>query len=298
MVSPYGGDGGQQLVDPNNGCRTLGEYVDLTLQMTTNCGVADGSAASDSSIITIAPADPLPRFIAPFSADQTDPDTWVAGGEYVWTNTKTWASTSGADWTKAADTGAGHSITALASRNHVVWAGWCGSCNPGSSFGRGLMTNANGSYQQVATRAGVPLRMVTGVTPDPADPHSSYVLFGGYSRNWVDGPGSDLAGSGHLWKVTLTGGTDSTGQADATWTDVSGNLPDIPGDNLLITSTGRVVMATDLGVVETTLTSLRTGSPQWSRDAIPVTIATQALEGPDGKLYVATYGRGIYSTTS
>ena len=140
--------------------------------------------------------------------------------------------------------------------------------------------------------------MVTGVTPDPADAHSAYVLFGGYSRNWVDGPGSDLAGSGHLWKVTLTGGTDSAGQATATWTDVSGNLPDIPGDNLLITSTGRVVMATDLGVVETTLASLRTGSPQWSRDTIPVTIATQAVEGPDGKLYVATYGRGIYITTT
>ncbi|NUO91651.1 MAG: glycosyl hydrolase [Dermatophilaceae bacterium] len=299
MVSPYGGDGGQQLVDPDNGCRTVGEYVDLTLQMTTNCGVADGSPASDSSIVTIAPADPLPRFIAPFSADQTDSGTWVAGGEYVWTNTKTWASTSGADWTKAADTGAGHSITALASRNHVVWAGWCGSCNPGSSFARGLMTNANGSYQQVATTAGVPRRMVTGVTPDPADPRSSYVVFGGYSRNWVDGPGSDLAGSGHLWKVTVTGGTDSaTGQALATWTDVSGNLPDVPGDNLLITSRGRVVLATDLGVVETTLASLRTGAPQWSRDAIPVTIATQALEGPDGKLYVATYGRGIYRTAS
>jgi len=198
MVSPYGGDGGQQLVDPNNGCRTVGEYVQLTLQMTTNCGLADGSPGSDGAIITIAPNDPLPRFIASFSADQSDPDTWVAGGEYIWTNSKTWASTSGADWTKAADTGAGHSITALASRNHVAWAGWCGSCNPGAAFGRGLMTNANGTYQQVAMTAGVPLRMITGVTPDPADPASAYVVFGGYSRNWTDGPGSDLAGKGHL----------------------------------------------------------------------------------------------------
>ncbi|WP_156035466.1 hypothetical protein [Terrabacter tumescens] len=47
-----------------------------------------------------------------------------------------------------------------------------------------------------------------------------------------------------------------------------------------------------------TLSSLRSGAPQWSRDAIPVTIATQALEGPDGNLYVATYGRGIYRTAS
>jgi hypothetical protein len=294
MVSPYGGDGGQQLVDPNNGCRTVGEYVDLTLQMTTNCGVADGSPSSDNAIVSIAPSDPLPRFTAPFSADQTDPNLWVAGGEYVWTNTKTWSSTSGADWTKVADTGAGHSITALASRNHVTWAGWCGSCNPGSAFGRGLMSNANGSYQQVATPSSVPLRMVTGVTPDPADAHSAYVVFGGYSRTWTDGPGSDLAGAGHLWKVTLHGATDSAGKAMATWTDVSGNLPDVPGDNLLIASNGRVLLATDLGLVETTLESLSSGAPQWSRDAIPATIATQAVEGPDGNLYVSTFGRGIY----
>ena len=218
----------------------------------------------------------------------------MAGGEYLWTNTKTWASTSGADWTKAADTGAGHSTTALASRDHVAWAGWCGSCNPGSAFSRGLMTNANGSYQQVAMGTDVPLRMVTGVTPVPTDPKSAWVVFGGYSRNWTDGPGSDLAGAGHLWKVTVTGTDAATGKATASWTDVSGNLPDVPADNLLITSNGRVILATDLGVVESTLSSLRSGGPQWSKDAIPVTVATQAVEGPDGNVYVATYGRGIY----
>lgn len=75
---------------------------------------------------------------------------------------------------------------------------------------------------------------------------------------------------------------------------MSGDLPDVPADNLLIASTGRVVLATDLGVVETTLASLRTGSPSWLKDSIPVTVATQALEGPDGNVYIATYGRGIY----
>ncbi|HJQ00151.1 MAG TPA: hypothetical protein VJ851_00995 [Jatrophihabitans sp.] len=298
QVSPYGGDGGQQLVDPNNGCRTLGEYVDLTLQLTLNCGQADGSPASDSSIITIAPNDPLPRFIAPFSADQTDPGTWVAGGEYVWVNTKTWASTSGADWTQAADSGAGHSITGLASRNHTVWAGWCGSCQPGSAFNRGLLSNVGGSgYHQVAMASNVPLRMITGVTPDPTDPNSAFVVFGGYSRAFTDGPGNLAAGVGHVWKVTAAGTVDGNGNEQATWTDVSGNLPDIPADYLLIASSGRTVLATDLGVVETTLSGLESGSPSWSREALPTTVATQVLAGPDGKLYVSTYGRGIWRTT-
>jgi hypothetical protein len=157
------------------------------------------------------------------------------------------------------------------------------------------MTNANGSYQQVAMN-GVPLRMITGVTPVPNDPKSTYVLFGGYSRNWTDGPGSDLAGSGHLWKATVTGETDAAGNAVATWTDVSGNLPDIPLDSLLITSNGRAILGTDLGVVETPVGSLATGTPSWTWDSqIPVTVATQVLEGPDQKVYISTYGRGIYS---
>ena len=298
QVSPFGGDGGDQLVDPNNGCRTVGEYVDLTLQMTLNCGKADGSAASDSSIITFGPDDPSPRFIAPFSADQTDANTWVAGGEYVWVNSKTWASTSAADWTQAADSGVGHSITSLASRAHTVWAGWCGSCNPGGSFGRGLLSNAGGSgYHQVAMPASVPLRMITGVTPDPSDSSSAYVVFGGYSRTWTDGPGNLAAGTGHVWKVTATGTVDASGNEQATWTDVSGNLPDIPGDYLLITASGRVVLATDLGIVETTLSSLQSGTPSWSRDSVPATIATKLVAGPDGNLYASTFGRGIWRTT-
>ena len=106
---------------------------------------------------------------------------------------------------------------------------------------------------------------------------------------------SDLAGNGHLWKVTVTGGTNASGSANATWTDVSGNLPDIPTDSMLIASNGRVIMGTDLGVVETTTASLATGSPTWQQDNIPITVATQVLEGPDNKIYISTYGRGIYS---
>lgn len=292
MVSPYGGDGGQQLADPNNGCRTVGEYVYLTLQMTTNCGRADGSAASDGAIVTIAPNDPNPRFIAPFGADQTDQNTWVAGGQYVWVNSKTWASTSGADWSNVADSGAGHSITAIASRNHTVWAGWCGTCNPGSSFGRGLLTNAGGAYRQLPITAGVPNRMITGVAPDPSDANTAFVVFGGYSRTWTEGPGSDLSGAGHVWKVTVS----ATG---AKWTDVSGtSLPDVPADTMLITAKGRVLLGTDLGMVETTLDGLRKGTPSWTRSVLPVTVVSQVIEGPDQNLYAATFGRGIYRSAA
>src|SRR5205085_24719 len=37
MGSPFGGDGGDILVDPDNGCNILDEYVFLDLWMTNNC---------------------------------------------------------------------------------------------------------------------------------------------------------------------------------------------------------------------------------------------------------------------
>jgi hypothetical protein len=43
MGSPFGGDGGDTLVDPDDGCRILGEYVFLAMELTENCGRSDGT---------------------------------------------------------------------------------------------------------------------------------------------------------------------------------------------------------------------------------------------------------------
>ncbi|MDT7570083.1 MAG: hypothetical protein QOE05_257, partial [Actinomycetota bacterium] len=153
MVSPFGGDGGDIIVDPDNGCRILDEYVYLNLWMTTTCGRTDGSF---SAVKDVSIADPFPRFTAPFRADSTNKDHWVAGGQYVWTNALGFAITSGSDWVPQFDTGAGHSITGLSSKNDVVWAGWCGGCNPGGAFARGIVTNYGGTYHQVTLPAAMP----------------------------------------------------------------------------------------------------------------------------------------------
>ena len=94
MVSPFGGDGGDNIVDPNNGNRAVNEYVDLSMASTTNGGRSNGTTHAYS---TISPScgnpifqykhcDPLTRFIAPFSADIHNINHWVAGGEFVWDN--------------------------------------------------------------------------------------------------------------------------------------------------------------------------------------------------------------------
>ena len=277
MGSPFGGDGGDTLVDPDDGCKIVQEYVFLAAEVTTNCGRSDGTVRS---VRDIDPGDPNPRFIAPFEADAVRPDHWIAGGQYVWQNTKGFAIASGSDWARVFDNGGGHSTTAVASQNDVMWTAWCGPCNT-TSFARGVSTNAGGVWHQLVLPNNVPNRYISGLAIDPADGSgmSAYLGFNGFSRRWIEGPG---AGIGHLYKTT-NGGT--------TWIDVSGNLPDVPVNDVLIAGT-RIIVATDLAVVYST-----NGGSTWSRlgTNLPYTTAMDVTLGPDNRIYVATHGRGIWS---
>jgi hypothetical protein len=280
MGSPFGGDGGDSLVDPDDGCKIVQEYVFLDLEVTTNCGRSDGST---HAITDVAPADPNPRFIAPFAADSMNKNHWVAGGQYIWTWNGGFSIHSGSDWHLAFDNGAGHSTTKLASQNDVVWAAWCGPCN-NSGFTRGVSTNAGGAWHQLTLPSDVPNRYISGVAIDPADAsgRTAYLGFNGFSRTWTEGPG---AGIGHVWK-TIDGG--------ATWTNVSGNFPDIPVNDIVIRP-GKLVVATDLATLIST-----DGGAHWSRlgSTLPYTTVMKLHVGPDGRLYAATHGRGIWSITA
>ena len=120
MGSPFGGDGGDTLVDPNDGCHIVQEYVFLAMEVTENCGRSDGT---ERSVHDIDPHDPFARFIAPFEADTVKPDHWIAGGQFVWLNTKGFAIQSGADWTSIFNNGAGHSTTIYAATHgRGIWS--------------------------------------------------------------------------------------------------------------------------------------------------------------------------------
>ena len=277
MGSPFGGDGGDIIVDPDNGCNILDEYVFLTLWLTNDCGRSDGVTRS---IRDVSMTDPSPRFIAPFRADSTNKNFWVAGGRYLWKNDNGFAIQSGSEWQSIFDNGAGHSTTAIAVRNGIVYSAWCGPCN-NQGFTRGVSTNTGGAFRNLTLPDGVPNRYVSAVAIDPADPtgNTAYLGFNGFSRRWTEGPG---VGLGHLWKTTNGGGT---------WTDVSGNLPDIPVNDIVI-SQGRLVVGTDLGTVVSA-----TGGATWSRlgSNLPLTTVMDLHLGPDSRLYAATHGRGIWS---
>jgi len=298
MVSPIGGDGGKMIVNPDDACQAVGEYIYLAMAMTTNCGESRGDT---ESMVDISPPDPNPDFIAPIAGDEVDPNLWVAGGQYIWTNTNTWDSESGDDWTPVADVGdiangVLASSTSITSRNGVIYAGWCGPCSSGT-YNSGVITNAGGKWHQLkmTTNASdpnatpLPERYITGVTIDPSDPsgNTMYVVFNGFSAQYVEGFG---AGLGHVWKTTDGG---------KTFTNISGDpktsanaLPDVPASDLAVGPSGQLFLSTDLGV----FVSTKAGS--WARlgTDLPTTISYD-LTIHNGLLYDGTYGRGIWSTS-
>ncbi|WP_441250896.1 WD40/YVTN/BNR-like repeat-containing protein [Kitasatospora sp. McL0602] len=291
MGSNFGGDGGDTLTDPANGCNIAQEYVYLAVNVTQNCGVNDGSWLTDPSKATsfaVAPPDNAlggagARFIAPLSTDVKNNAVWVAGGRHVWVQTQGYAIRSSDAWKAAYDLGAGHVATAVAASGGKVYAAWCGPCN-NQGFTRGIAVgNADGTgWQQLtlpADGSGVPNRYLSGLTVDPADSTHVYLAVNGFSRHWTEGPGTGL---GHLYESRDSG---------AHWTDISANLPDAPADSLVVTPNGGLALATDLGVVYRA--PHRT---TWQRlGELPAVAVDQLKIGPDHRLYAATHGRGLWS---
>jgi hypothetical protein len=280
VIQGFTGDGGDVIVDPANAARVVNEYTDLDMALSTNAGrtYREMTPACGAFGYTPNPCDPAPRFIAPFTADVRNPNHWVAGGEFVWDDHAAWNTTCSAtacDWKPVHDTGG--STTALAVNGGTIYAAWCGDgCNPNSGvpFTSGIDTNAGGSWHTVHA-PNLPNRYITGLAVDPGNARHVLAVFGGFSRKWIP------AGStGHVFE-SWNGGT--------TWTNITGNLPDNPADDVVLAH-HRLIVATDLGVY-----IARDGTHSWSRlgHGLP-NAATWALAlSPDHSYVVAaTHGRG------
>ncbi|MFE0459713.1 glycosyl hydrolase [Kitasatospora sp. NPDC058965] len=287
MGSNFGGDGGDTLTDPANGCNIAQEYVYLAINVTQDCAANDGTGAATT--YAVAPPDNAlggagARFIAPLAADQQNAKLWVAGGRHVWIQSQGYAIRDASAWSSAFDLGAGHVATAVAASGGKVYVGWCGPCN-NQGFTRGIAVgNADGTgWQQLnlPVDATVPNRYLSGLAIDPNNSAHVYLAVNGFSRHWTEGAG---AGVGHVFESTDSG---------ASWRDISANLPDVPTDSLVVTKSGGLALATDLGVV-----FRAAGQANWKRvGELPAVAVDQLKLGPDGKLYAATHGRGLWSIT-
>jgi hypothetical protein len=173
---------------------------------------------------------------------------------------------------------------------YVAYCGYCDTLNT-RPFDNGIATNVGGTWHK-ATAAGLPRRYITSVQVDPVDPSTVYVTLGGYSRRWLPvgamGESTRDVGVGHVFKST---------DAGEHFTDVSGDLPDVPAEFSLVRN-GHLVVATDVGVFTSAgvagepyqlLGSGLPAAPVYSLELKPKATASE----PD-TLVVATQGRGVY----
>jgi sugar lactone lactonase YvrE len=293
MIEPAGGDGFDVIVPPTNAATTMvGEYAYGLMYSTTDGGhtfdsyITPMCIGQEESLMPGAPlpgCDPNSRFQTPMAADQNNGNTWVAGGEDVWITKAGWnttCTTSSCSWQNLFDTGAGNVTTAITSADNgrIIYDGWVTNGNPGPTFNRGIATNYGGTWHQLDVSS-LPDRYIAGITVDPRDPARAWVVFNGYSRRWIPG-----GGVGHVFE------TENGGQS---WTDISGNLPDIASD-ALVQLDGRLALATDSGAY--TAWAGQGSHTRWSRlgTGLPNASLNNITVGPQGYLYAATHGRGVW----
>ncbi len=125
---------------------------------------------------------------------------------------------------------------------------------------------------------GLPPRFVTQIAVDPTSAKVAYVTFSGFS-----GFGGDVLG--HAFK-TINGGSS--------WTDISGNLPNIPVNDIEVDADipNTLYAATDVGVFRSsdggaTWSPLVTGLPR-------VAVLGLKLHRPSRTLRAATHGRSMW----
>jgi hypothetical protein len=288
--------------------------------MTKNCGQTDGTK---SAVFDVSVPDANPRFTAPFrsvrgslnTTDGGDSERWVAGGNAIWTHDKAFGYTEkeaaadpGRGWTKLFDHGGAGRMTvgldAIAdpkaptdSSKDVVYAAWCGNTNCNSTgFTRGVATNFGGKWTEL-DMGKLPNRFPNGVFIDTtADSHGGtiYLVFNGYNRRFIEGPGANIPElGGHVFKGVVSG---SDGNLGVTWTDVSTTMPDVPATDVLRIG-NKLVVGTDYGVLVRSFGTDGELTGAWTRlggSSLPMTTVFDLHDGTDGFLYAATHGRGIW----
>ncbi|MEP7270115.1 MAG: hypothetical protein ABI882_01355 [Acidobacteriota bacterium] len=132
------------------------------------------------------------------------------------------------------------------------------------------------------TKAPMPNRFVSDIGLDSTDQRHAVVTYSGFTLNTPTTPG-------HVFRTLDRG---------ATWTDISGNLPDVPVTSVALdpTESSRIFVGTDIGVFVTA-----DGGTTWARlgNGLP-RIGTYMVryQAATNTLYAATHGRGIFRLTT
>lgn len=303
----FGADGFFAEVDPDNSDVAYTESQNGGLRRTVNRG---GSSSS------IAPPYTRVNFINWFVMDPLDAQHMLTGARQVFSTLNAQTVTS-STWQTVFDLGVNPvtNVNRTTTTMHVygdnAYVGYCGDCGSvanDTGFANGIATNVGGDTPpkkgtadgwHIATAAGLDSRFILGMEMDEDDPRTIYVTLAGYAGN-MRPPGSFLdpnaakIGTGVVFKST---------DAGETFTDISGDLPRVQTNTVLLhkdaAGNRQLIVGTDLGAFissdtsGTTWAPLGTGLPN-----VPVAMLRfkpKASAEEPTTIFAATFGRGIWT---
>lgn len=297
--SVYGGDGQENLIDPQNqdivysclqygvcqvsgdGGNTGTEFDTTPLSLNQNCATCTHTTRN--------------AYFTPMAFDPSNPSTVYYGGDEINEsndNGNTWRVISpnlgGPDPGRETDPvyaghyGAATTIAVSPSNDNIVWVG----TDSGYVWYTtdALSNPAMPAWTQVAgpgIATTLPTQFVSKLLIDPANPQIVFLSFSGYRS------GDDTA---------FIERTDDSG---GTWTNLSDNLPEATVNSLALVG-GRLYAATDTGVYVSDPSEDPLTGPSITWRQVGMNLPDIAVTGmryvpENGTLYVSTFGRGIWS---
>ncbi len=260
-----GGDGMSTAIDPLDDNIIYGSAQGLVIARTLN--------RADSFDLIIPPSQPneSTAFSAPYEVAVADPRIIYAGRQWLYRSTD-----RGTSWTKTSDVApdGANVILSIAiapdDPDHLYIAT---SSSPFSSNqAPKVLKSTNGGKTWEILR-GLPDRVAKDIAIDPNDSEVLYCVFSGF-------------GTSHVFKSTNGG---------ETWADITGQLPDVPSNALLIDPifSDHLYLANDLGVYFSADGGFHWEG--WMQNLPDVVMAMHLSYSPSNrKIRLATHGNGLY----
>ncbi len=270
-IEVHGGDGGYAAVSQVNSKIAYEEYVYLRISKTT-----DGGNTWDYCIngLSDAGSDAECLFIAPFAMNPENSDVLIAGSNNVWVTTD-----AAENWLSSSSTlSSGEKISAVSIYNSSSpFLGFAGTTD-GRIFKCNALAGENDNWVEI-TPPENNKAWVRRIIADRNDKSKIYAVYSGYNNDGV-------TPTKHVWY---------SGDQGVTWTDISGNLPDVPVHTILINPSDAktLYIGTETGVYQTL-----TGGENWTKtgsgmpDFVPV--HELVLQQGTNRIFAFTHGRGVF----
>lgn len=252
------GDGGYTVVDPVNTNYIYGQYVNGSVQRSSNSGASFSEIRPNSSSGGL--------FYNPYEMAPGDHNTIVFGRSNLWKTTSAQTATTSSGWTQIASTatvGAAPGISAIG----ISWSN-TNKIYMGTDNGRILVTTNNGTNWTLTSG----FSYVSDLWVDSTNDNICYASFGGTTSNV---------------QKTTNGGS--------TWSVISSNLPNIGINSIVVKMSAprTIFVGTDLGVYRSTnegssWSSFNSGFPN-------VEVYDLKYKESAKILMAATHGRGCFT---